>query len=138
MPSGASRVRSSIGGKAKAKAKAKQAVRVPKWEYQEVEAVYISKVHKTPAKFLNLTDDSVECWEIDFDLIENCKPAVEDGETYPILRLLLKKPVSPSSRRIFDGNDATAFVHKVLGADGVIAHDRLVRKCRKLQYPLFG
>ena len=134
----APKVRSQFQAKAKSKATASRPGAQPLWRYEEVEAVYLSKVNKTPASFLNLTANTIACWNVDIDSIGIFNPTKKHGNVYPILRVLLKSPANTAAERILEDGDASAIVRQIWGPPhDVISHDLLVRKCRRLKYPLF-
>jgi len=121
--------------KTKAKAKAKTTpAPVPQWELVQVEAVYISKIHKMPASFLDITNRQVQCWDfVSWNLVERFTPVAEGTPQYPIMRLLIKKPMHQAA-----DDDATAEVQTVLGNTGlVMPHELVVGLAEHWGYPIF-
>ena len=142
----AAKAKAKAEAKAKAKAKAKAVAATPSatpsmpiWNTFDVQAVYVSKVTKAPATFLNLTLRQVEKYDMDLRTAQRFTPVQETGiERYPTAIMTVRLPSNAAARRLLEGTDASGIIMSCrVDNDHKVAHNSVIALCRYSGYPLF-
>ena len=141
-PSTAAKAKAKAEAKAKAKAKAKAVALTsssPTWEAIDVRAVYVSKVTKVPATFLNFTFRKVEKYDMNFRTAQRFTPVQATGiDLYPTVMLTVRMPSNAAARRMLEGTDASGIIVSCrIENDRMVAHNSVIALCRYYGYPLF-
>ena len=135
-------IRTAVKAKAKSKAtaKAKAAmVQAATWDTFEIQAVYVSKVHKTPATFLILEMRTVNKFDMELAMTEQFTPVQETGmASYPIAVLTVRFPRNAVARRELEDSDANGIIVEChINELRRMDHDIVVGLCGVCGYPLF-
>ena len=140
---------STAKAKAKTKAAAKPKAKAvltprprnePTWQCVEIDAVYVSKVNKVPATFLDISHRTVNKFDmIDVDMADLFTPVQNSGmAAYQVVHLTVRMPTNAMARREVESVECSGIITAVqIDAGRTLEHDMVVALCRLCGYPLF-
>ena len=145
----APKVRRTANDKAKTKAHAKPKAKAaltlrplsrPIWQCVELDAVYVSKVNKVPATFLDISHRAVNKFDMfGADMANLFTPIQRSGmATYPVVHLTVRIPANAIARREVETNECNGVIVAVqIDAVRTVEQFIVVDLCLMCGYPLF-